>query len=275
MSESTYRQKLHIDDSYDGYVWQHFTPTANRHPHVHDELEFNLIVRGECRYLVNGSCLDLAPYQLLWLFPDEPHVLVDTSADFQMWIALFRCERWKRLLRPTRYRGLLQRCPDQPQVRALDPGDAEWLQHFCGRLLAERESHDLVNAGSRYLLIESWQIFQRTDERTTGRPLHPAVFKASMLLRESADRFSLDQLADHAGLSPSRLSVLFSQQVGISITEYRNRQCFRRYESLRESTAHTNLMELAFEAGFGSYAQFHRVHRQLTGRSPRENSRGG
>jgi len=265
-----FRQKLSIDDCYEGYVWLTASQIANRREHVHDELEFNLIIRGKCRYLVNGTCLDLSPYQLLWLYPDEPHVLVQSSEDFQMWIALFRCERWKKKLRKQEYEGLLRRCPDHPQVCALDAAKGDWLHHLCERLFTERREHDLLNAGSFYLLLESWKIFQRSEDRTTGRLLHPAVFKASMILREKSERFSVEELAERAGLNPSRLSVLFSDQVGMSITEYRNRQCLRRYQILRESRGHRNLMELAFEAGFGSYAQFHRVHRQLTGRSPRE-----
>jgi AraC-like DNA-binding protein len=46
-----------------------------------------------------------------------------------------------------------------------------------------------------------------------------------------------------------------------------------QYEAQRKTGRALTLLEAAFEAGFGSYPQFHRVFRQLAGCSPAEYQR--
>ncbi|OQX70164.1 MAG: hypothetical protein B6A08_01425 [Sorangiineae bacterium NIC37A_2] len=76
-------------------------------------------------------------------------------------------------------------------------------------------------------------------------------------------------LAKRLGLSPSRLTALFREQMGVSIVEYRNRLRIERFFTL-VAPGGGNLLQAALDAGFGSYAQFHRVFRDLLGTTPKE-----
>lgn len=67
-------------------------------------------------------------------------------------------------------------------------------------------------------------------------------------------------------LSPSRLSRLFHEQTGETIAAFRNRQRIARFHA---GDPRTTLLECALAAGFGSYAQFHRVYRAMVGGTPR------
>ena len=71
-----------------------------------------------------------------------------------------------------------------------------------------------------------------------------------------------------AGLSPARLSRLFKQQTGISLTSFRQRKCLERFIRLYRTGARYTLIEAALLAGFGSYPQFHRVFCRLMGMNP-------
>jgi AraC-like DNA-binding protein len=110
-----------------------------------------------------------------------------------------------------------------------------------------------------------------------ARSVHPAVERTARLLLSDENSYNLSQLARRAGLSPSRLSRLFKQQTGLSIVEFRNRQRMQRflehYERERDSGRQITLLNAALDAGFGSYPQFHRVFRQVTGCSPAEYQR--
>jgi transcriptional regulator GlxA family with amidase domain len=86
----------------------------------------------------------------------------------------------------------------------------------------------------------------------------------------SREELPLEALAARVHLSPSWLSRTFAQEVGMTISAYRNHLRFERFQALRRRDGRANLLTLALRAGFGSYAQFHRIHRQLTGHSPRE-----
>ncbi len=100
------------------------------------------------------------------------------------------------------------------------------------------------------------------------RASHPAVRKAlGMLARDPA--LVGKEMAAPLGISASRLARLFKAEVGMSLVEYRNRARIERARELVEGGEH-RLLEVARVAGFGSYAQFHRVFRATHGTSPRE-----
>jgi AraC-like DNA-binding protein len=71
-------------------------------------------------------------------------------------------------------------------------------------------------------------------------------------------------------LSPARLSRQFKIQVGLGIAEYRSRARLERFLELYREGRPITALAAALEAGFQSYAQFHRVFRRLMGQSPAE-----
>jgi len=77
------------------------------------------------------------------------------------------------------------------------------------------------------------------------------------------------QIAARLDLSLSRLARVFKAEMGMSLVEYRNRLRLDRFAVLLDR-GRTNLLEAALAAGFGSYAQFHRVCRALRHMTPRE-----
>ena len=78
-----------------------------------------------------------------------------------------------------------------------------------------------------------------------------------------------EQLARELGVSAGYLSRAFKREVGVSLVEYRNQLRVRRFLCAVDRER-PNLLRAALEAGFGSYAQFHRVYRRLFGTTPRE-----
>jgi transcriptional regulator GlxA family with amidase domain len=57
--------------------------------------------------------------------------------------------------------------------------------------------------------------------------------------------------------------------MGVSLVGYKNRLRLERFFTLVHPGG-GNLLQAALDAGFGSYAQFHRVFRDLLGTTPRE-----
>ncbi|HLK89694.1 MAG TPA: helix-turn-helix transcriptional regulator [Polyangia bacterium] len=77
------------------------------------------------------------------------------------------------------------------------------------------------------------------------------------------------QIAAALDISLSRLARVFKVLMGMSLVEYRNRLRLERFEALLDR-GHTSLLDVALQAGFGSYAQFHRVFRAQLRVSPRD-----
>ena len=83
-----------------------------------------------------------------------------------------------------------------------------------------------------------------------------------MALLQDHPARNLKALADETHISPSQLSRLFKRQVGMSITDFRNRLRLDRFMERWEAEPDGIMFELAKESGFGSYAQFSRVFRR-------------
>lgn len=103
----------------------------------------------------------------------------------------------------------------------------------------------------------------------------PSTTARHPTLRKAVHKLSLDpsssgqRLARELGISSSRLARLFKTELGISMVDYRNQL---RMERLLQNVERRSgsLLQAALDAGFGSYAQFHRVFRAMRGESPRD-----
>jgi transcriptional regulator GlxA family with amidase domain len=88
-----------------------------------------------------------------------------------------------------------------------------------------------------------------------------------MLKMRETPSIPTHELAKATAVTPRSLAKHFRNEVGVSLVDYRNRL---RIERFIELCAGGNLLEAALDAGFGSYAQFHRVFRQELGVTPKE-----
>jgi AraC-like DNA-binding protein len=80
-----------------------------------------------------------------------------------------------------------------------------------------------------------------------------------------------ERLASELGVSPGHLARSFKRKMGVSLVDYRNRLRLERFLAAVQRRGNgSNLLDAALEAGFGSYAQFHRVYRKFRGATPRE-----
>ena len=262
-------EDLGLRKGLDGWVVRHTVGTLRPRSHRHAELELNLVVRGTASYLMNDRRYELTAGTLTWLFPDQEHVLVDESADHALWWAVFRPSAVARIATSPHARPLLERDPVGRYSRRLDPQRVQQLAALFGELHAAGTVDDtLFNAGLSYLLASAWRAFLDSSEVVGDLEVHPAVDNVARLLQADPAVGDLTDLARTVGLSPSHLSRLFTTQMGVSISRFRNQQRLDRFIRLYRHGRGTTALAAAHEAGFGSYAQLHRVFRQETGRNP-------
>jgi AraC-like DNA-binding protein len=83
-----------------------------------------------------------------------------------------------------------------------------------------------------------------------------------------------NELAAEFGVSPGHLARVFKREMGVSLVEYRNRKRIDRFwDAIQEGSRAPSLKQAAVDAGFGSYAQFNRVHKKFVGRGPGRDER--
>jgi AraC-like DNA-binding protein len=253
----------------DGRVMRHRVGDVRPRAHRHAELEVNLVVRGTASYLLGDRRYALTPATLTWLFPGQDHVLVDESSDHELWWAVFRPTLVAQVATTREARPLLEEDPVGQFSRRLDSGRVRRLSTLFHEVQdAETMDDVLVNTGLAYLLSFAWRAFLDSDDVVEGVDLHPAVETVARMLRADPDAGDLAALARAARLSSSHLSRIFKEQIGVSISQFRNQQRLQRFLRLYGRGRRTTALTAALEAGFGSYAQFYRVFREQTGRSP-------
>lgn len=261
------RQQLHLSRHLDGRVWRYSnTASANRR-HTHAELELNVITQGSGTYLLGSHRYQVRRGDLLWLFPAQEHVLFEQSADFRMWIAVFRSRAVKRVATAPSSQPLTAKELHREACRRLTQQNLNRLDHLLMELSEPAIRPDLLNAGLGYALLQAWQFYLGAGG-VPVRDVHPAVERAARLIRDGSGSQSLETLAHEAGLSPARLSRLFKAQTRFTIVDFRNRERIQRFLDIYGTGQRQTMLNAALEAGFGSYPQFHRIFKRVIGCSP-------
>lgn len=239
-------------------------------------LSLHLVLSGSATYQVGTQRYHVSPASLFWVFPAQTCEALHPSPDHEVWVASFEASLVQRvcvtratsvLAAPTATGGSE---PNEPFCRQLTQVATRRLVLQLEDLAAPGRDPEQFNAGLSYLLLAAWSEYQEAGELEPGEHLHPAVAKAARLLSTQPNLDSLSQLARTCGASASWLSRLFRQQMGVSMVDFRNRHRIERFFELYRDGYRLNITQAAFEAGFGSYAQFHRVFRKTLGYGPAE-----
>jgi len=234
----------------------------------------NLAVHGRADYLVGERRVSICAREMLWIPPRQNRLVIGATPDFLAWVLVVRPRLFRRvcttkdsasLRAPDRNQGVLLRRLSEPEVRELAA---------LYRGVPVGQGRDVFNAGLAYALARSWLAYRHATDAPAPAHLHPAVQRAAWLIKDSVEPLDNTTLAARAGLSPTRLSRLFKAEMGVPLAEFRNRQRLDHFLHLLGAEKDPNLLELSLEAGFGSYAQFHRVFRKRMGVSPAEYVRG-
>jgi AraC-like DNA-binding protein len=267
------RQHLELPRALAGQLWHYRNQGRANAMHHHAELEFNLVTRGGGLYLLENRRYEIRRGDLLWLFPAQEHVLIEQTLDFEMWIGVGKPGLVRRIATDPGAAALRRRNPPGEYCRRLPLPALDRLEMLCSEIVAAADRPGLFNAGLAYAFLSAWREFEQAAD-VPVRDVHPAVERAARLIRDEDTALNLDALARRSGLSPHRLSRLFKEQTGIALVDFRNRQRVERFLAIYGAGQRHTMLDAALAAGFGSYPQFHRVFKRLTGHSPRAHRAG-
>jgi AraC-like DNA-binding protein len=228
------------------------------------DFELNLVVSGRARCRVDAVPHALEVGSMLWLLPGQRCQLSSPHDDFEMWrVRLAQDLILRTLCQPARRDTFLVpsdqcRHVDWQDVRRLDLGFAH---------IHRSRSAGLYRAGLGYVLLDAWETFQAAapgDKEDLGEDI-----RASLQLLNRDPTLSREEIAARVGISPSALSRLFHNRVGTTLVSCRQRLRLQRFVQLAGERRLT-LLDACFRAGFGSYAQCHRVFHKALACSPRQ-----
>src|SRR5262249_49976145 len=156
---------------------------------------------------------------LVWLFPEQNHILIDQSADYQMWIGVFKPELVNRICTGPTNQPLAETSPKGNFCKQLDLGNSRRLISLFKEIEETHRDPALFNAGLGYLLLLAWDAHLSSNQFVTSSVIHPAIKQAIQLIQYVETSMGVGELANQVGLSASRLSHLFKEQTGLSLIE--------------------------------------------------------
>lgn len=192
---------------------------------------------------VNGEFVTV-PGELLLMRPGILHDYSPLDGDWEYdWAHFQPRPEWLELLNwPEHAPGLMRLCLDDPDLR-------ERAMAALARTLAPYPYHRrqlfAMNALEELLL---WCDLQNPLSRS--RNVDPRVARVIAYLHENlAEKVTLESLAERAGMSVSRLSHLFHQQIGMGPIKYRDIQRLECARHLLENTD-TPIAVIAGKVGY-------------------------
>jgi AraC-like DNA-binding protein len=193
---------------------------------------------------------------ILWWPPGHDHVLLEASADFDLFVVGVTPELSGKVLSPRTSPGV------SSHVRSRLPATeaTRWMA-LCAAPINKLDPLAIdTRVGDLWLEAHSYRPSQPLPHHFTVRAL------TSLLGRPELAR---DDVAELVRVCPSELSRHFRRDLGLTLTTYRTRVKILHF--IREVDAGaTNLLSASLAAGFGSYSQCHRAFRHALGCSPRD-----
>ncbi len=294
-------EKLHIQENHQGFVFLYESKAheaSMRYPHRHTELEMNIVIRGRAEYILANQRYKLTTGSIVWLFPDQEHLLTTSDPNFKMYVIVFKESLIKNsILQKEKYHILTNPNPVGSFCRRVSLASIQKLERVCesiceinknkeitspayyyaGQAFGFKENAEylhadpvILNAGLSYLLTIGWHLFITEGAEEKNEALNPSLEKAIHLLKTFPEKdYSLTDLSMECGISTSRLSRLFNEQTGMSLVEYKNRLKLRLFIDCVKKNQAFNISEACYSVGFNSYSQFYKTFKQSFGVSPK------
>jgi AraC-like DNA-binding protein len=255
-------------------VYRLFAAQGGFVEHSHACMEVRYLKSGRQHYRIEGRDYTLNGGEALITYPDESHgsghFPVEPGTLFTLRIALPKRSGRFLLLTPAQAKPLVRQLKTLPN------------RHFqCDkRLRRETEAlfallrshrHPLSGIAIACSLLQWTLALVACSAHAKATGMTPDIARVrDFMLARGTSLTTLDQLANIAGLSKSRFSAKFRQQVGESPVQHLLHCKTELAAEWLRNRPELSVTDIAMELGFSSSQYFATVFRRMTGRSPSE-----
>jgi AraC family transcriptional regulator, melibiose operon regulatory protein len=258
-----------------GFWSQQGSPEVMQLPHRHNELELNYLERGSVTYLFPGRRVEVPAERLFFFWSGVPHQMTAKASDTLIhWMTLPLAEvlRWRL---PAAFTHLiLQGIPIISQDGSFQTSDLAAFRRWHADLLSDDEDRRVtmlleVQARLRRLAGDAPKDDRRTGKAPAGELSGKAEKMARYLSEHYLEDWRVDDVAQSAGLHPNYAMTAFRRAFGLSMVEYATQLKVARAQQLL-ATSDMEIIDIAFECGFGSSSRFYAAFREITKTTPRQ-----
>ncbi|MCA9838463.1 MAG: helix-turn-helix domain-containing protein [Trueperaceae bacterium] len=235
--------------------------------HRHQEIEFNLIFEGSITYVFGGDALELSQGHLALFWATTPHHLITCAPQTDCgWITLplatfLRYGLPEKLARTILQGGVFIESFDSVESSLFN----RWLEDVKHPTEEKQTILDLE--------LEAWLRRMALSQPSVGTHHASGIdTKTAQLARYISEHYqepiSLECIAAAASLNPSYAATLFRKSFGMTLNDYLTQHRVAHAQRLLVTTD-LPILELAFEAGFGSSSQFYAAFSKTCKQTPR------
>ena len=248
------------------------SPHLMERGHRHNDLELNLVERGQVVYLFGGQRVTLLTGELRLFWAATPHQMIEQAPDTYMhWLTVPLAWLLQRNLPEAMLQLLLRGLP----LRTLaQPHDAWFIQRWQQDLQLGADWRDIVllelEARLRRMATELLPAPKQTTRRVASGAsgMSKSEAMARIIATKFQDALSASDIAREVGLHPNYAMSLFRQTYGDTFIERITQHRVAYAQQLLVTTSAT-ILEIAMQAGFGSATQFYVAFKSICDVTPR------
>ncbi len=253
------------------HIWLHASENHSFEPHLHRQVELLIVLEGSLSATVDHREYTVAAGEGLLVFPNRLHSF-STPESSRTLICIFDssfCHDFRRFFQSN--------APDTPHFSL--QGFSAHSRLALRELLSLTSQFDLslripeaaASYARAYLTLLLTDFFNKIPVVSETKYSDPQLEQQLLLYIDShyTENLSLEQLAREFGVSPFRVSRIFSSKLHSSFPLYVNS---RRLEYAKELLTNSSLSvtRIALDTGFGSTRTFFREFRRTFHVSPGE-----
>ena len=233
--------------------------------HWHDCFEIELILKGNCKEVVNGYEIPVKVGDAVLVSPTDLHELKDIN-NLTIYTVMFDLEipdselLNKILLNDDNFISCSLKDEDLKYIIST-------LDYACQKSIKKEPDYKrFVNNSINQLLSMMLYQTEKTISKEKDLSIRTAAFYIKRHFRENP---SLKEVAQSANLDEAYFSVKFHETMGVTFKKYLNDM---KLNCASKTLINTDfpVSDVCYESGFESISHFHREFKKKYGLSPRE-----
>ncbi len=236
-------------------------------PHGMKGYIINLTSKGEGTLFAGKDAIDVQAGDLLMFPPSASHYYQrksDSVCWFHRWVYFRPRAFWHDWLSwQQQHNGVYI-------TRGLDANTVQQLERLFIDIEYTSKSEGAYRNDLAINLLEQLLIRCKSlQPDVVAKPVDPRIIEAMNFMTQNLNQeFSIDDVAAHICLSPSRLGHLFRDEMNMTITQWRDDQRISRAKQLLVTTNHS-VNQIGRIIGYSDPLYFSRVFKRKAGVSPK------
>lgn len=243
--------------------------------HRHHEIEILFAENGGMKYLMGGEQVVIPPDRFAIFWASTPHQLIECSSSVIFtWVTIplgwfLQWQFPKSVVEPLLHGKVLSdEYQSDPTLDRLLV--QQWAEDFATKT---QETHRIALLEIEARLRRFAHAFsniskQKSKETSLSNGFGRVAQMARFIAEHYTDDLKITDIADTVGLHPNYAMRLFQKTCKASFVDYITRYRVLHAQRLL-ATSNAKIIDIGFEAGFGSASQFYLAFKNACGKSPR------